>query len=449
MKLNAVAELEPVTWPEFCNVHPFAPESQMTGYKAMIDDLNACLATVTGFAAVSTQPNSGATGEYAGLLAIKAFHEAAGEGHRNICLIPQSAHGTNPASAVMAGMKVVVVKSGPAGNIDFEDFSAKAEKHAANLSAVMITYPSTYGVFEERIKDMTALVHEKGGQVYMDGANMNAQIGYCSPGSLGADVCHLNLHKTFAIPHGGGGPGVGSIGVAAQLAPYLPGHAVVPVSGEGAHVATKSHNQIAAAPYGSAGILPISWMYVRMLGAEGLKRCTQHAILNANYMMKRLEGHYDVMFTGTNGQCAHEFILDVSTFGDIGSEDIAKRLVDFGFHAPTMSWPVPNSLMIEPTESEPLVELDAMCEALIQIREEIRAVEDGEADPVDNVLRNAPHTAQHATAEEWTHPYSREEAVYPLPWVKDRKFWPKTRRIDNTYGDRNLMCTCPPLSDYE
>eukprot|EP00510_Aplanochytrium_minuta_P003849 CAMPEP_0184013538 /NCGR_PEP_ID=MMETSP0954-20121128/5079_1 /TAXON_ID=627963 /ORGANISM="Aplanochytrium sp, Strain PBS07" /LENGTH=975 /DNA_ID=CAMNT_0026293759 /DNA_START=148 /DNA_END=3072 /DNA_ORIENTATION=- len=403
MKLNAASELMPVSWPEFANMHPFAPLDQAQGYMEMIESLNSWLASLTGFAAVSTQPNSGAAGEYAGLLCIKGYHEANGEGHRNVCLIPTSAHGTNPASAVLAGMKVVGVKNNAAGEVDIDDLRAKAEKHKDNLSAVMITYPSTYGAFEEKIKDLIQIVHDNGGQVYMDGANMNAQLGTCSPGGIGADVCHLNLHKTFAIPHGGGGPGVGSIGVARHLAPFLPGHSVVPVSGEGDNVQVKATGQVAAAPYGSAGILPISWMYIRMCGGEGLLRSSRTAILNANYMAKQLENYYNILFRNEHGMCAHEFIVDLRHLKEHGlsEDDVAKRLADYGFHAPTMSWPLHGAIMIEPTESESKAECDKLISALISIHGEIQDVIDGKVEAKASPLHNAPHTAAMVTASDW------------------------------------------------
>ena len=450
MKLNATSEMIPVTWPELCNIHPFAPHDQVQGYHEMIQDLNEDLSEITGFAAVSAQPNSGATGEYAGLLAIKDYLESIGEGHRNICLIPKSAHGTNPASAVMAGMKVVVVENDDKGNIDFDDLTKKIEKHRDTLAAFMATYPSTFGVFEERIKDACDAIHEAGGQVYMDGANMNAQVGLTSPGLIGADVCHLNLHKTFCIPHGGGGPGVGSIGVREHLAPFLPGHAVDPAAsgklcGSDLCVA-KKEGAVAAAPFGSAAILPISWMYIKMLGAEGLKAATSHAILNANYMAARLNGAYDVLFTGTNGQCAHEFILDLRPLKaatGVTEEDVAKRLQDYGFHSPTMSWPVAGTLMVEPTESEDLAELDRFCDAMLSIRAEIDDVSSGRVALEDSPLRHAPHTMDDLVSEKWDRPYPREVGVYPAPWIRANKFWPSCGRVDNVYGDRNLVCTCP------
>ncbi|KAF0694672.1 Aste57867_14442 [Aphanomyces stellatus] len=453
MKLNAVAELEPVSWPEFTNVHPFAPEDQTKGYLEMISTLHSALAEITGFAAVSSQPNSGAQGEYAGLLAIRAYQKANGQGHRNVCLIPVSAHGTNPASAVMAGMKVVVVKSDDAGNIDRVDLEEKAKKHADELSAFMITYPSTFGVFEEGVKDICALIHKHGGQVYMDGANMNAQVGLCNPGGIGADVCHLNLHKTFCIPHGGGGPGVGSIGVASHLAPFLPGNPVLLTGGEGSNTVKKNNLSVSAGPFGSAGILPISWMYIHMLGEPGLVKATSHAILHANYMAKTLEGHYDIVFRGKNGTCAHEFIIDIRPFKAAGivEEDVAKRLQDFGFHSPTMSWPVPGTLMIEPTESENLAEMNRFCQSMIIIRQEIQDVIDGKIAAADSPLKHAPHTVDIVTADTWDRKYSRNQAAFPAPWHnggKTKAFWPTVGRVDNVYGDRHLVCSCPPLDSY-
>lgn len=445
MKLNATTEMIPVTWPEIANIHPFAPLDQAEGYQELFKNLEAWLSEITGFAGVSLQPNSGAQGEYAGLWVIRAYHEANGQGHRDIALIPSSAHGTNPASAVMAGMKVVIVKCDEKGNIDLEDLKEKVAAHQEHLAALMVTYPSTHGVFEEKIKEICALIHQHGGQVYMDGANMNAQVGLTSPASIGADVCHLNLHKTFCIPHGGGGPGVGPIGVAAHLLPFLPGHAVVKTGGE------KAISAVSAAPWGSASILPISYAYISMMGAEGLTNATKTAILNANYMKARLEKYYPVLYSGSKGHCAHEFILDCRGFKHsvgIEVEDIAKRLMDYGFHAPTVSFPVPGTLMIEPTESESKVELDKFCDALISIRAEIKEIEDGRADRQNNVLKNAPHTAQLVLSEQWNMPYSREKAVYPLEWIKASKFWPSVRRIDNAYGDRNLFCSCIPVQEY-
>ncbi|MDX2089343.1 MAG: aminomethyl-transferring glycine dehydrogenase [Kofleriaceae bacterium] len=450
MKLNATTEMIPVTWPEFGRIHPFAPADQWGGYKAMFDQLEAWLAEITGFAAVSLQPNSGAQGEYAGLLAIRGYFRAKNEAHRNVCLIPQSAHGTNPASAVLAGMTVVVVASAADGTIDLADLRAKAEKHAGQLAAVMVTYPSTHGVFEDGIREVCAIVHQHGGQVYMDGANLNAQVGLTSPGTIGADVCHLNLHKTFCIPHGGGGPGMGPIGVAAHLAPYLPGH---PLAADRKPGTAQPVGPVSAAPYGSASILPISFAYIAMMGEPGLRRATEVAILNANYIAHRLGTHYPVLYTGQNGRVAHELILDCRGFkktGGIEAEDIAKRLMDFGFHAPTMSFPVPGTLMIEPTESESKAELDRFCDAMIAIREEIRAVESGAMNRTNNPLKNAPHTAAEIAGPEWNHPYSREQAVYPpaAPWLRVHKYWPPVARVDNAFGDRNLVCACPPIESY-
>ena len=447
MKLNSTSEMVPVTWPEFGQIHPFAPRAQWDGYAELFRTLEAWLCEATGFAAMSLQPNAGSQGEYAGMLVIRAYHEHRGEAHRDVCLIPTSAHGTNPATAVIAGMKVVPVGCDDDGNIDLADLAAKAEANAANLGALMITYPSTHGVFEEGIREACAIVHRHGGQVYMDGANMNAQVGLTSPGHIGADVCHLNLHKTFCIPHGGGGPGMGPIGVAAHLADFLPGHPVVRPESAGRHAI----GPISAAPYGSASILVIPWMYIAMMGADGLKRSTELAILNANYMAARLKGHFEVLYTNAHGLCAHEFILDMRPFdksAGIKIDDVAKRMIDYGFHAPTMSWPVPGTLMIEPTESESKAELDRFCDALIAIRAEIRAIEEGRADKADNPLKHAPHTAVAVTASEWTHAYSREEAAYPAPWLRDFKFWPAVGRVDNPYGDRNLVCACEPMSSY-
>jgi glycine dehydrogenase len=444
MKLNAASEMFPVSWPGFSRLHPFAPADQTEGYAEIVRDLEGALAEITGFAAASLQPNSGAQGELAGLLVIRAWHQDRGQGHRNVVLIPASAHGTNPASAVMAGCKVVVVASDPNGNIDVADLNAKAVAHGANLAALMVTYPSTHGVYEDAIMDICATVHAHGGQVYMDGANLNAQVGLTSPALIGADVCHINLHKTFAIPHGGGGPGMGPICVAAHLAPYLPGHPLVKTGG------AKAILPVTAAPWGSASILLISYGYIRMLGGEGVTEATKYAILNANYIKSRLEPHYDVLYTRANGRVAHEMIFDLRQFKAAGVEegDVAKRLMDYGFHAPTVSFPVPGTLMIEPTESEDKGELDRFCDALIAIRQEIEDVVTGKADAKDNVLKNAPHTAAVVAADTWTHPYSREQAAYPLPWIKAHKFWPSVGRIDNPYGDRNLMCICPPMEAY-
>jgi glycine dehydrogenase len=438
MKLNATTEMLPITWPEFSALHPYAPADQSRGYAAMLGQLEAWLAQITGLPAVSLQPNAGSQGEYAGLLAIRRHHAANGEAGRDVCLIPISAHGTNAASAVIAGMRVAAVQCDEQGNVDVDDLKARCEEHAEKLAALMITYPSTHGVFEPGVAEICEIVHAHGGQVYMDGANMNAQVGLTSPAAVGADVCHLNLHKTFCIPHGGGGPGMGPITAARHLAAYLPGN---PVGGDGA---------VSAAPYGSPSILPISWVYIALMGAAGLARATQVAILNANYMAARLSGDYDVLYTGAGGRVAHEFIIDCRAFersAGIRVEDIAKRLMDFGFHAPTMSFPVAGTLMIEPTESESRSELDRLCDALIVIREEIRAIEAGRLDAEDNPLRNAPHTAEAVTADDWSHPYPREQAAYPAPWVREYKYWPPVGRIDNAYGDRHLVCTCPALDE--
>ncbi|GAB5534829.1 MAG: aminomethyl-transferring glycine dehydrogenase [Rubricoccaceae bacterium] len=444
MKLNATAEMMPVTYPGFANVHPFAPMDQAEGYEEIVSTLEEWLAEITGFDAVSLQPNSGAMGEYTGLLTIRAYHRSRGDDQRTACLIPTSAHGTNPASAVMAGMDVVPVKVSEHGEVDMDDLRAKAEANADRLAGLMITYPSTHGVFETTIREMADIVHENGGLVYMDGANLNAQVGLCRPGDFGMDVCHLNLHKTFAIPHGGGGPGMGPIGVVEKLEPFLPSHPVIPTGGE------DGIGPVAAAPFGSALILLISWAYIAMMGPDGLKRASLISILNANYMAKRLEGHYDVLYRGPGGFVAHEFILDVRPFQKvgIGAEDIAKRLIDYGFHAPTMSWPVTGTLMVEPTESESLVELDRFVDALIAIRTEIQEIELGTADEENNVLKNAPHTVEDLTADDWTHPYTRQQAAYPNEGARTHKFWPTVGRVDNAYGDRNLVCSCPPMEDY-
>ena len=446
MKLNATTEMIPVTWPEFSGLHPFAPEEQTRGYQELLKQLEGWLAEITGYAAVSLQPNAGSQGEYAGLMAIRAYHQHRGQGHRDICLIPVSAHGTNPASAVMTGLRVVPVACDERGNVDLDDLEAKAKQHHSNLAAVMITYPSTHGVFEEGVRRLCEIVHAQGGQVYMDGANMNAQVGLCRPTDIGADVCHLNLHKTFCIPHGGGGPGMGPIGVASHLAPFLPEH---PLSTPGPRDAI---GPIAATPYGSASILTISWVYIALMGSEGLTKATQVAILNANYMAKRMEKHFPVLYTGKNGFVAHEFILDTRSFkqaSGVEVMDIAKRLMDFGFHAPTVSFPVPGTLMIEPTESESKAELDRFCDALIAIRGEIQEVIERRMPRDNNVLKRAPHTAHAVTATEWNRPYSREQAAFPAPWVREQKFWPAVARVDDAYGDRNLMCTCPPMEAYE
>lgn len=445
MKLNAATELIPLSIPEFGGLHPFVPADQALGYREIFINLEKWLCEITGFAAVSLQPNSGAQGEYAGLMVIRAYHESRGDHHRNIALIPQSAHGTNPASAAMAGMQIVVVKTDENGNVDIADLKAKAEQHSANLSCLMVTYPSTHGVFEEGIIEITNIIHQHGGQVYMDGANMNAQVGLTSPGNIGADVCHLNLHKTFAIPHGGGGPGMGPIGVAAHLAPFLPKHALVETGGEqGIHA-------VSAAPWGSSLILLVSYAYIAMLGAEGVTNATKYAILNANYLKARLQNHYPVLYEGKNGTCAHEMILDCRNFKAAGVEvaDIAKRLMDYGFHAPTVSFPVAGTIMVEPTESEALHELDRFADAMISIREEIADIENGIAAKDNNVVINAPHTAKLVVSDSWDKPYSREKAAYPLSWLRDSKFWPSVAKIDNAYGDRNLVCTCLPMEAYE
>jgi glycine dehydrogenase len=445
MKLNAAVEMMPVTWPEFARVHPFAPVGQAEGYQEVFRQLEAMIAEITGLAAVSLQPNSGAQGELAGLLTIRAWHRSRGQGERTVVLIPSSAHGTNPASAVMAGMKVVVVACDQGGNIDVGDLRAKAEQHRAALAALMVTYPSTHGVFEDAIREVCRIVHECGGQVYMDGANLNAQVGLTTPAIIGADVCHLNLHKTFAIPHGGGGPGAGPIAVAAHLAPFLPGHPLVPTGG------SRAIRAVAAAPWGSASILLISYAYMRLLGAEGMTAASRHAILNANYLKARLEPYYPVLYARANGRVAHELIFDLRPFrqtAGIDEIDVAKRLMDYGFHAPTVSFPVPGTLMVEPTESEDKGELDRFCEAMIAIRGEIQAIADGRADRADNVLKHAPHTAEAVAASTWTHPYTREQAAFPLPWVRTNKVWPAVGRIDNAHGDRHLVCACVPVEAY-
>jgi glycine dehydrogenase len=445
MKLNAASEMLPITWPEFGKMHPFVPVEQAAGYQKIFKEMEQTLCEITGFAAVSLQPNAGSQGEFAGLMVIRAYHRSRGDEKRDVVLIPASAHGTNPASAVMAGMRVVVVASTSEGNIDVADLKAKAEEHREHLSALMVTYPSTHGVFEESIQDICAVVHENGGQVYMDGANMNAQVGLTSPAAIGADVCHLNLHKTFAIPHGGGGPGMGPIGVAAHLAPFLPSHPVVKTGGEqGIHA-------LAAAPWSSASILLISYAYMKMLGGKGMTDATRFAILNANYIKSRLEGHYPVLYARENGRVAHEMIFDLRPLkaqSGIDETDVAKRLMDYGFHAPTVSFPVAGTLMIEPTESESKDELDRFCDAMISIRKEIQDVIDGTSDRRDNVLKNAPHTAAAVSGDEWKHPYSRHQAAYPLPFVRAKKFWPSVGRIDNPFGDRNLMCACPPVEAF-
>ena len=445
MKLNATAEMLGVTWPEFSQPHPFAPLEQTRGYQILFEQLEAWLGELTGFPGISLQPNAGSQGEYAGLLVIRKYHQFYGEKHREVCLIPRSAHGTNPASAVMVGMRVVVVDCDEEGNVDLLDLRAKAEQHSRELAAAMITYPSTHGVFEEKIREICDIVHQHGGQVYMDGANMNAMVGICRPGDFGPDVCHLNLHKTFCIPHGGGGPGMGPIGVKAHLVPFLPTHPVIPVSGK------DGIGPVSAAPWGSPGILPISWGYISMMGAMGLKHATEIAILNANYIAKRLEPYYSVLYKGSKDLVAHECIIDLRDFkktAGIGAGDVAKRLMDYGFHAPTVSFPVMETMMIEPTESESKPEIDRFCEAMISIRQEIAEIEDGQADRSDNVIKNAPHTAAQVTQTEWVHGYSREKAAFPAPWVRERKYWPPVARINEVQGDRNLICACPPIDSY-
>jgi glycine dehydrogenase len=445
MKLNAASELMPITWPEFAHIHPFVPVEQAEGYIEIIEELDKSLSEITGFAKMSFQPNSGAQGEYTGLLVIQAYHQSRGDAHRNIVLIPTSAHGTNPASAAMCGLQIVLVKCDDKGNIDVNDMREKATKHKDNLSCLMVTYPSTHGVYEESIIEITDIIHKNGGQVYMDGANMNAQVGLTSPGNIGADVCHLNLHKTFAIPHGGGGPGMGPIGVAKQLVPFLPSHPLVKTGGDqGIHA-------VSAAPFGSALILLISYGYVKMLGSEGVTEATKMAILNANYIKETLKDHYRTLYSGKNGRCAHEMILDCVGFKrEAGVEvgDIAKRLMDYGYHAPTVAFPVHDTLMVEPTESESKEELDRFCSAMISIRKEIDEISSGKADKEDNVIKNAPHTAKAVINDDWKHSYPREKAVYPLKWVKESKFWPSVARVDNAHGDRNLICACPPIESY-
>lgn len=445
MKLNAASELLPLTWPEYASIHPFVPLNQAQGYAELIEQLNKDLSEITGFARMSFQPNSGAQGEYAGLMVIRAYHIANGNANRNVALIPSSAHGTNPASAAMAGMTIVVTKCDEKGNIDLADLKAKAEQHKDNLSCLMVTYPSTHGVYEESIMEITQLIHDNGGLVYMDGANMNAQVGLTSPGNIGADVCHLNLHKTFAIPHGGGGPGMGPIGVVEKLVPFLPSHTIVNTSGN------KGITAVSAAPYGSALILLISYGYIKMLGGEGLKQATEMAILNANYIKDSLKDHYKILYTGKNGRCAHEMILDCNGFkmaSGVEVADMAKRLMDYGFHAPTVAFPVVNTLMVEPTESESKAELDRFCDAMITIRNEIQEIEDGKFDKVNNVIKNAPHTCKLVVSDHWDKPYSRQKAAYPLIWVRDNKFWPSVGKVDNAYGDRNLVCSCAPIESY-
>ena len=446
MKLNAAAEMIPVSWPEFARMHPFAPAEQVKGYTAMLNELSQWLTECTGYDAMSLQPNSGAQGEYAGLMAIRRYHRTRGEAHRNICLIPTSAHGTNPASAVMAGMKVVLVACDDNGNVDMQDLKKKTESHSEYLAAIMVTYPSTHGVFETSIVELCRLIHEHGGQVYVDGANLNALVGLAGPGKFGADVSHLNLHKTFCIPHGGGGPGMGPIGVGAHLAPYLPSSVVMPQEGLDAN-----NNVISATPFGSASILPISWMYIAMMGSDGVTEASRTAIVHANYIAQRLKGHFEVLYTGRRGTVAHECIVDIRPLKErsgITEEDVAKRLIDYGFHAPTMSFPVAGTLMIEPTESESLTEIDRFCDAMLGIREEIRSVEDGRFDPINNPLKNAPHTLDDVTASEWNRPYSREQAVWPVSSLRADKYWAPVNRVDNVYGDRNLICSCPSIESY-
>jgi glycine dehydrogenase len=445
MKLNATAEMFPITWPEFARLHPFAPVDQAQGYQELFRNLEGALAEITGFDAVSLQPNADSQGEYAGLLAIRAYHRSRGEDRRTVCLIPQSAHGTNPASAVMAGMTVVVTKTDASGNIDLDDLRSKAEANRDRLAALMVTYPSTHGVFEESIREICDVVHQHGGLVYMDGANMNAMVGLCRPAEIGADVCHLNLHKTFCIPHGGGGPGMGPIGVVARLAPFLPCNAVVKTGG------AESHDAVSAAPWGSASILPISMMYIDLMGGDGLTYATKIAILNANYVAARLEPHNTVLYKGARGRNAHECIIDprsLKASAGIDVEDISKRLMDYGFHAPTVSFPVPGTLMIEPTESEPKAELDRFCDALIAIREEVRAIERGTADREDNPLKHSPHPMRAVVSDSWSHAYGREEAAFPAPWTRERKFWPAVARVESAYGDRHLVCSCLPTDAY-
>jgi glycine dehydrogenase len=446
MKLNATTEMLPITWEEFCRMHPFAPVQQAKGYHEIFRQLEEWLKDITGFTGVSLQPNAGAQGEYTGLLVIRAYQQARGQSHRNVCLIPSSAHGTNPASAVMAGLDVTVIRCDEKGNIDVGDLKAKAEQNRGHLAALMVTYPSTHGVFEESIKEICSIIHANGGQVYMDGANMNALVGLCRPAEFGADVCHINLHKTFCIPHGGGGPGMGPIAVAQHLVPYLPSHPVMTTGGE------KGIGPVSAAPWGSADIVLISWAYIAMMGGQGLTDATRYAILNANYMAARLEGYYEILYKGSTGRVAHEFIVDLRSFkasAGVEAEDVAKRLMDYGFHAPTVSFPVAGTIMIEPTESESKAELDRFCDALIHIRSEIREIEEGLTDRQNNVLKNAPHTAEAVASDNWSFPYGREKAAYPSPWTRSHKFWPAVGRINNAFGDRNLVCSCPPVEDYE
>jgi glycine dehydrogenase len=446
MKLNAATEMLGITYPEFSNIHPFVPVEQAEGYSEIINELADQLKVITGFAGITFQPNSGAQGEYTGLLVIRNYQEANGEGHRNIVLIPSSAHGTNPASAVMAGCKIVIVKCDEYGNIDLEELKVKAELHKDNLSSIMVTYPSTHGVFEQDIKEICKIIHDNGGQVYMDGANMNAQVGLTNPYFIGADVCHLNLHKTFCIPHGGGGPGMGPIGVAEHLVPFLPDHVIIKTNGN------KASSAVAAAPFGSANILLISYAYIKMMGGDDLTLATKIAILSANYLKAKLEDYYPVLYTGHTGNVGHELIFDFRHFkasANIEVEDVAKRLMDYGYHAPTVSFPVPGTLMVEPTESESKAELDRFCDAMISIREEIREIEEGKADKSDNILKNSPHTASVIVADNWEHNYTREKAAFPAAWTKENKFWPSVGRVDNAYGDRNLVCTCLPIEAYE
>jgi glycine dehydrogenase len=442
MKLNATAEMLPVTWPEFANIHPFAPADQTIGYQMLIDQLESMLSEITGYDGISLQPNAGSQGEYAGLLAIKSYHESRGDHHRDICLIPSSAHGTNPASAQMCGMKVVVVACDDQGNVDIDDLKQKAEQHRDNLSAIMVTYPSTHGVFEENITELCDIVHQHGGQVYIDGANLNAMVGVCQPGKFGGDVSHLNLHKTFCIPHGGGGPGVGPVCVGEHLAEFLPQD----------NSATRRGGRISAAPFGSASILPITWMYIRMMGYSGLRQATEVAILNANYIAKRLESKYSILFTGANDRVAHECIVDTRDIKEqtgVSVDDIAKRLIDYGFHAPTMSFPVAGTLMIEPTESESKREIDRFCDAMLSIADEVAEVADGKYSLEDNPLAGAPHTAAVATSDDWQHSYSRSTAIYPSELSRANKYWPPVGRLDNVFGDRNLVCSCPSIKDYQ
>lgn len=442
MKLNASAEMFPLSWPEFANLHPFAPEEQTRGYDRMFQQLEKWLSEITGFHSCSLQPNAGSQGEFAGLLAIRKFHESRGDESRDVCLIPMSAHGTNPASAVMAGFVVKPVACDEQGNIDLEDLRAKSAEHAERLGGLMVTYPSTHGVFETGIRDICEIIHKHGGQVYMDGANLNAQVGLCRPGEIGADVCHINLHKTFCIPHGGGGPGMGPICCAEHLAPFLPGHPVVAQPGR------ETLGPISAAPWGSPSIMTISWMYIAMMGPDGLKRASQIAILNANYIAQKLDLYFPVLYKGSNGLVAHECILDLRRYKTVTVEDVAKRLMDYGFHAPTISWPVAGTMMVEPTESESKAELDRFCEALILIHGEIEEIESGRMDVANNPLKNAPHTAESVVAEKWERPYSRERAAFPAPWLREHKFWPAVGRIDNVYGDRNLVCTCEGMEAF-